>query len=302
MKIRRVLCPTDFSDTSLKALRHAAAIARWYGAPLDVVHVMSEGLAPVALTGIPLSPDVTQEILRKGQESLRTWIEEAKLDGPEPTLAVLSGHAVEGILGYARDVSADFIVLGTHGRSGLDRVLIGSVAERVLHHAPCPVLTIPPSAEPANAHPAVRFARILYATDFSPESEAALAMALRLAQENQAELTLLHVLEALNESDVETIAHYRIADYLRLRKDEAAERLTALVPDSARDWAKLHERLEIGPSAKTILKVAKEIDADLICMGAQGHGDLAVAIFGSTTQTVVRRATCPVLTAGGSRK
>lgn len=296
MKIQRVLCPTDFSDTSLKALRHAATIAQWYDASLHVLHVMSEGLTPVAITGIPLSPEVTQELQRKGELELREWMDEARLPGPAPVLSVLSGHAVEGILGYARNATIDMIVLGTHGRSGIDRMLIGSIAERVLHHAPCPVLTIPPTADPATVHPAVRFKRIVYATDFSPSSDAALALALLLAQENQSELTLLHVLDALNEADVETIAHYRIADYLRLRKEEAAVRLKALVPAAARDWAQLHERLEIGPPAKTILRVAAALQADLICMGAQGHGDLSVAIFGSTTQTVVRRATCPVLT------
>lgn len=303
MKIQRVLCPTDFSDTSLKALRHAATIAQWYEASLHVLHVMSEGLAPVAISGIPLSTEVTQELQRKGDAALREWIDDVRLPGAAPVLTVLSGHAVEGILGYARESAIDMIVLGTHGRSGIDRMLIGSVAERVLHHAPCPVLTIPPTAEPAARHPAMKFERILYATDFSPSSDAALTLALSLAQENQSALTLLHVLDALNEADVETIAHYRIADYLRLRKEEAAVRLKALVPEAARDWARLDERLEVGPPAKTILRVAGELKADLICMGAQGHSDLTVAIFGSSTQTVVRRAACPVLTvSAGSRR
>lgn len=296
MKIRRVLCPTDFSDTSLAALRQAEAIARWYDAELHVLHVMAEGLAPVAITGISLSPEVTAEIQRKGEETLREWLAEAKLKESRPRLAVLSGHAVQGILGYAQGTAIDLIVLGTHGRGGLDRMLIGSVAERVLHHAPCPVLTIPPTAHRTAVPADVRFARIVCATDFSPSSDAALALALSLAQENQSELTLLHVLDALSEADVETVAHYRIADYLRLRREEAAERLKALVPAEVRNWARLHERLEVGPPAKTILRVAQETKADLICMGAQGHGDLTVALFGSSTQTVVRRAACPVLT------
>jgi nucleotide-binding universal stress UspA family protein len=302
MKIQRVLCPTDFSECSLKALRHAAAIAQWYGAQFHVLHGIVDIIAPVPPIGLPMPIIISPETDANALQTLRDWVGEAGLPGDEPVLAVRKGNTVTAILDYAAEMASDLIVLGTHGRTGVDRVLIGSVAERVLQRAPCPVLTIPPGAAIAAEHPAVAFKQILCAVDASETSHAALALALSVAQENQAELMLLHVLETLTEEEALPLGHYRVGEYLELRKCEALAKLQTFIPENARAWCEPQVRVELGAAARTILDTARDWQADLIVMGAQAHGALSVAVFGSTTQTVVRRASVPVLTVRAAKR
>jgi nucleotide-binding universal stress UspA family protein len=188
-------------------------------------------------------------------------------------------------------------VMGTHGWRGFDHLMFGSTTERVLHHATCPVLTIPPSAKDVAATDALRWERILCAYDFSPPSEGALEMARAVAEEQHGKVTLLHVLELLSPEDAHLIAHYQISEYVGMRRQDTRKQLQAIMPDPAGTWRDPCDRVELGSASKTILRVAEEMRADVITLGAQSHGALGRLFLGSTTQTVVRRATCPVLTA-----
>jgi nucleotide-binding universal stress UspA family protein len=162
------------------------------------------------------------------------------------------------------------------------------------------VLTIPPAAADIAVTTPVRFARILCACDFSAGSIRALEYGLSLAKENDSSLALLHVLETLSEKDAHLVAHYRVGEYIAERRSDACLQLKALISQEAREWCDARELVELGTPAQTILRVAAERTSDLIVMGSQGHGALGTMLFGSTTQTVVRRATCPVLTTRGS--
>ncbi len=297
MDIQRVLCPVDFSEMSDKALHHAAAVARWYGAELHVLHAIVPMIPPPIPLGAALPVAIPEESQGAAEHSLHQLVLCAGLGLGGVREVVRAGAAVGAIDDYAREQQIDLIVLGTHGLSGLEHLLLGSVAERVLHYAPCPVLTIPRSAPDTSAERPVQFKQIVSAVDFSPTSTRALDFAFSLAKENGGEVTLLHVLEMLSPKDAIMVAHHRVGEYVVQRKRDACRELNALIPANASDWCNPSAHVEIGPAAQTILRIAEERRADLIVMGAQAHGALGVLLTGSTTQTVVRRATCPVLTA-----
>jgi nucleotide-binding universal stress UspA family protein len=191
-------------------------------------------------------------------------------------------------------------VMGTHGTSGFEHLLLGSVTERVLRKAPCPVLTVPPRAQATSQLP---FRRVLCAVDFSDSSLAALDLAFSLAQEAEAALTLLHVIEwpwteppPPRLADLPPEQAAALAEYRRYLVKSASDRLNALVPDSVRDRCQPASRIAHGKSYAEILRVASADGADLIVMGIHGRNAVDLMLFGSTTNQVVRRATCPVLT------
>jgi nucleotide-binding universal stress UspA family protein len=297
MKIRQVLCPVDFSETSRKALRYAGAIATWYEAVLHVMHVIPDPSASNVALASAVPATVAEQIRAAADAALKDFVDKADLSAPLAGLHIRSGSPAAEILEYASRTNPDLLILGTHGRSGLSHLLVGSNAERVVAHASCPVMTIPPHAREVRSPAFAQFKRILAACDFSEASNHALTYGTSLAQENDASLTLLHVIEALSNEDALAAADQRTIEYVDQRKRDARESLRLLAARDTHAACETHERVELGSPARTILYVAAEIQADLIVMGAQGRGPLGVMLFGSTTQTVLQRAACPVLTA-----
>jgi nucleotide-binding universal stress UspA family protein len=298
MRITRILCPVDQSDCSGKALRYAAALAASHGATLDVVTVIVNVIPPpvpeLAMMPIVISDELKADALKALQEFTITC------GSPRVTTKIIEAATpVGGIVDYADATTPDIIVMGTHGWRGFDRLMFGSTTERVLHSAGCPVLTIPPSAKDVTATETLRWERVLCAYDFSPSAMAALEMGRALAEEQQGKVTLLHVLELLAPEDAHVVSHYQVSEYVTMRRQEARKQLQAVLPDPAGTWRDPCERVELGAPAKTILRVAQDMHVDLISMGAQSHGALGHLFLGSTTHTVVRRATCPVLITRG---
>lgn len=295
MQIRRVLCPVDFSDPSLRALHHAAAVAAWYHAPLDVLHVVPEPMPPaLPLMMVGLRP-ATDDVKAVAARALDAFIARANLASP-PRAVVRDGPAVEAIVGYAAEIGADLLVMGSHGREGLGHLLFGSTADRVLHKAPCPTLVVPLHAEEPSAADRVRYTQILCALDFSPPAARALDLALSLARESGGALTVLHVVEALTDQELEAFPPMGVREHVDTLTGQARRRLHAAVPREAHAWAQITETVRYGRAALAILREAEERGADLIVLGAEGHRGLGRLMLGSATHTVVRRATCPVLT------
>lgn len=187
--------------------------------------------------------------------------------------------------------------MGTHGLSGFERLLLGSVTEKVLRKAPCPVLTVPRLAT-AGAAPSVTFKTIVCAVDFSEASRRALDYALSLAQEAGGRLLLLHALEGFPEPPSLT-AHFDVPEVRRAMTKDAQEQLETLVPENARAWCEVEAMVGHGKAYREVLRGAAERHADLIVLGVHGRGAVDLTLFGLTTQHVVRAATCPVLTVGG---
>ena len=197
----------------------------------------------------------------------------------------------------AERLAADLVIIGTHGRSGFDRFLLGSVAEKVLRTSQVPVMTVPPhvpDAIPLGGHP---FRRILYATDFYGGSEAALRYAASLAQHGAAQLTIMHVIEPFPVGhDPMVGTSFDVAAYHANLETKARAKLRTVVPESIRLGCDTHDVLTIGKPYVEILHVAAERRVDLIVMGVHGRNVLDRLLFGSTTDHIVRRARCPVLT------
>lgn len=294
-QIQRVLCPVDYSDFSRRALDHAVSIAGWYEAELTVLHVLPlvipATLAAPAAVPLPVEPPSDRS---SADAQLREFIAPVLETGVPLTPVIASGPVLSGIIDTATDGRADLIVLGTHGRSGFERLFIGSITERVLRKAPCPVLTVPRHAE-GPASEAILFKRILCAIDFSDASLEALEYALSLAKAADGQLTLLHALEILEEEPWVPTS-FSVPEYRRLREQEAWRSLAQLVPKDAADWCRPEVRVVTGKAYREILRLAGDEGTDLIVMGQQGRNPIDRMLLGSTTHHVVRGATCPVLT------
>jgi nucleotide-binding universal stress UspA family protein len=210
-------------------------------------------------------------------------------DEIQPELVVHEGTAPDSILSFAQARKTDLIVMGTHGRRGYDRVVLGSVTNRVMRSAPCPVLTIckPPhdSMTPGEQRQHIHhLSRILFCTDFSENSERALDYAISATAEYDADLTLLHVLEDVpsptkTEEDIAT----------------ATERLSKLIPQEGRKTLKIKRAVRVGKPYQQIIQLALEAQIDMVVMGVCGRGALDLAVFGSTTYRVLQLGPCPVL-------
>jgi nucleotide-binding universal stress UspA family protein len=299
IEFKQILCPIDFSDTSARALTYATALAGWYEAQLDVLHVMlaaddmfterpdaAEGLGPVARAA------------RREQvvAQIRGAIEAAGARNIRSVAVAEEGRAHEIIVKFAAAHAADLIVMGTHGRTGLNRFFLGSVTEKVVRTAPCAVLTIP-AALSAPEHEPIRFERILCGVDFSPASLAALKYALDLGRQANGCVTVLHALEYMDYAE-EPCEHVNAA--IRSTRqyflDHARDRLQNLLAAEPRTWCEIEEVVAINRAYREILHHAAAAHSDLIVMGAQGSAGIELMLYGSNTQHVVRRATCPVLT------
>jgi nucleotide-binding universal stress UspA family protein len=305
--INHILSPVDFSAFSQHALQHAVQLARWFDSTLTVLYVYPHPAAPppVLFGGLPgplplepypaltVSPEVAhQDVMAR----LAKFAATVDTSGVQLHITARAGTAVRGILDEATASHSDLIVLGTHGHGGFDRWMLGSVTEKILRKASCPVVTIPPPA-PESAGGARMFARILCPVDFSDWSLKALEYAMTLAKEADADLLLMHVIEGVAD-----VRHWQqpiipsILEYLRLSEQNALQRLRALIPADARAWCRPHEMLVTGKPYEEILRVSREQDAHLIVMGVHGRNPIDLLFFGSTTNHVVRGAACPVLT------
>jgi nucleotide-binding universal stress UspA family protein len=294
--ITHILCGIDFSDESRHALDHAVVLARWYNAALTGVYVY-----PPPMPAVPDEIDLASPSLavwnedeRKECESrVQAFLDSANSLGISKSVHVVVDGAAEGILSTAKATGTDLLVMGTHGAGGFQRLILGSVAERVLRLAACPVMTVPPRARKTSALP---FKRILCPIDFGDTSKAALELAASLASEGDADLTILHVLEPGADADPLPSRSFTVPEYHQFRHEEACAQLKALIDDEMREWCRPTTRIVRGKPYREILGVATEDSADLIVMGIRGRNPVDLALFGSTTNQVVRAATCPVLT------
>lgn len=306
MHITRILCPVDFSEVSQHALEQAARVAGWFEARLTVIHVFNHAFLPVPGLAMPgygndLTVSAHEQLRLRGD--LERVVEPARRAGVAVDLAIEPGAPTPRILAVARALPADLIVIGTHGASGFEHLMLGSVTEKVLRKATCPVLTVPPRASGRDAVP---FTHVLCAVDFSESSVAALGAALAIAQEADAQLTVLHVLDwpieevppvaVVNADPAAPAPAFDLAGYRRTLEADAARRLETLVPDAARDWCTPRTHVAHGTPHVEVLKAAADMPADLIVLGVRGRHPIDVMLFGSTANQVVRQAACPVLT------
>ncbi len=281
--VKNILFATDFSAASNAAAPIAFQIAQRYEAKVYGVHVNRfddyTAAAPNAWAAIAEAAE------RENKEDAGRLNEQ--LQGIEHEVVIGEGNIWEVVSNLIKEKEIDLVVLGTRGRTGLGKTILGSVAEQILRQAPCPVLTVGPHVNLwSDGYAKMR--EILYATDLAIDTPIAAPYAISLAQENQAHLVLLHVIEDAKAGDLVD----RVVD-VKERK------LQQLVTEQAGLWCEPTYIVEQGPAAEKILDVAKRRPTDLIVLGARPAKGLATHLNMGTVHKVVSQATCPVLTVRG---
>lgn len=301
MTINRILCPIDFSETSAHALEQAVAVAQWYKAHLTVLHVypaVNRAYGAAITDESAMQGPAPTELLTAREHATKACAP-AVAAGVAHEVVVTAGQPVHAILHHVGALPADLLVMGTHGASGFQHLLLGSVTEKVLRRAACPVLTVPPRAQASTT----RFGHVLCAVDFSDWSVKAAAAAASMARESGASLTLLHVLEwpwheppAPPSVGVPPEQALALAEYRRYLETSARGRLEEVARTVAPDGEAPAIETRFGKPHVELMEEAREAGADLIVIGIRGRNAVDMGLFGSTTNQVVRRATCPVLT------
>jgi nucleotide-binding universal stress UspA family protein len=264
-----ILFATDLSYLADAALPYVLETARLYGSKVHAVHIRQRG-APWA----------------RAEESAVASLSERLKSVPHEVL-VQDGETLPTLLQQIVEKSIDLVVVSTHGRTGLGRVLLGSVAEAIFREAPCPVLTVGPHLV-RDPQWVLKIREILYATDLAPASARAANYAISLAQENQARLSILNVQAAPRAGEIVESEYYVMSTLRRLQQ---------LVPDEAQLWCEPYCLVEQGDAAEKILDVAARYHADLIVLGIRPHPvGVATHVSRPTAHRVVAGATCPVLT------
>jgi len=295
-KIETILCPVDFSANSELALRYALAVAAQHEARVAVMHVL-----PHILADPDIYPYLSEPVLPTGEtrdrafEQLGKFVHRA-LERKIPVDVILEdGDVVDELVNKAESLPADLIVMGTHGRRGFTRLLMGSVTERLLRRATRPVLSVSPHA-PGPSGDGATFRRILCPMDFSPSSLLGLDMALTLAGD-EGHVTALHVVEFYVDVAVGEAVAFDLDSVREQHREQALQKLQEVVPEKARSRTSLEiAALDSGGAYKEILRAAEREQSDLIVMGVMGRSAADMLFFGSTTNHVVRAASAPVLT------
>jgi nucleotide-binding universal stress UspA family protein len=283
--LKNILFATDFSSAANLAAPIAIQIAQRYGAKVYGVHVNRfddyTGAAPNAWAAVAAAADKeTKEDAARLNEQLQ---------GIEHEVVIGEGDTWQVMSNLIEQKEIDLIVLGTRGRTGLGKVILGSVAEQILRQSPCPVLTVGPHVNPWSDEYA-KMREILYATDLAADLPTAAPYAVSLAQENQAHLVLLHVIEDAKAGDL-----VDSPEVVGLKE----RKLQQLVAEQAGLWCDPTYIVERGPAAEKILDVAKRRHTELIVLGARPAKGLATHLNIGTVHKVVSQAKCPVLTVRG---
>ena len=297
MQPAKILMPTDFSACANSALGHAVDLAEHFGAALHLLHVV------VLHQDDPHSPghafpgleELHQHMEEAASSEMRRWTEDPRAAGLE-VVEAQSRHiaAAPAILQYADREGVDLIVLGTHGRRGLRRFLLGSVTEEVVRSASCPVLTL---REGAEARRFRELARIVVPFDFSEDSRTALAVARDLAASYGGRIDLVHVVQPAVDLQAEALLRGYVIEFDREKLYRRAEqRLSQAVEKLGPTAVPVERHLLDGHVASELTQHAETSGADLIVLASHGLSGLQHFLLGSVAEKVIRSAACPVLT------
>jgi nucleotide-binding universal stress UspA family protein len=283
--LKNILFATDFSAAADLAAPIAVQIARRYGAKVYGVHV---NRFDDYTAGAPDAWAAMAEAAEKETKADAGRLNE-QLQGIEHEVVIGEGKLWDVMSDLIGQKEIDLVVVGTRGRTGFGKALLGSVAEQILRQAACPVLTVGPHVNPWSDEYA-KMREILYATNLMTDTPIAAPYAISLAQENQAHLVLLHVIEDAKAGDL--VDSPEVVDFKE-------RKLQQLVTQQAGLWCDPTYVVEQGPAAEKILDVAKRRHTDLIVLGARPTKGLATHLNIGTVHKVVSQATCPVLTVRG---
>ena len=292
--VTHILFATDFSPCSVPAFRYAVEWAKVFNAQLTIFHGLS--LQP----GLDIDAGIAQRYLEEqrkvAEEHLNQLLAEAHQKVPQTSIEMRAGLPSSQICDVARECKADLIITGTHGWAGFNRFLFGSVAERVIQRAPCPVLSIPDRSpeETAGIHAlTIQPRQIVMPIDFSDCSMDAYEYAVQVAKWFDAPLTLVCAIEPLSYSLDFSLTHPLEDKTNRKKVVQRLEKLTTLLVDEG--LSAQYELVE-KPSVEAILETSSTQQADLVVMGTHGRKGLSRLLLGSTTAKVLQHSPYPILT------
>jgi nucleotide-binding universal stress UspA family protein len=287
---RTILVATDFSDHAAVALETAARIAEQQGARLLLVHAVL-AMVPTAPEFIPVPASLYEELRMQARTQLDEKVSSLRKSGHLVESLVVAEPAAAGVLAVAAERKADLIVAGTRGRTGWQKLLLGSTAARLIREAPCPVVTVPRTT------PSQRVRTVLIATDFSDDAAVAAQAAVRLVDgtEPNGRIVLLHAYRY--PSALSGLEGPQLVDAISATHESAEKRLAELARGLATPGIAVATCAEPGEPTESILAKAGEIGAALIAMGTHGRSGLKRLFLGSNTERVVSAAPCAVLTA-----
>jgi nucleotide-binding universal stress UspA family protein len=281
IRIKRILVPVDFSEPSKTAVNYGLSLALEFDAELLLANI-----APV-----------DRELYEKAEVQLYELIPGDLWERLDFETIVKTGDVRDEILGIVNDRQVDLVVMGSHGRRYFERMVLGSVTERMLRKLPVPVLTVShlDAAHRIHTPGVVPLKRILYASDLGGDADAGLQFALRLARGLDAHLTVAHVIDPMGTGFLnEQIVGY-VPEFAANVRTQAQEYLHRFVTGQSDGSVPITTVLGEGTPYIAINEIAKECRADLIVINLHGKGAIERALLGSTAERVIRTATVPVL-------
>ena len=302
MKIKQILFPTDFSPCSDHALRHALSLAELYGASLSIVHVT----LPLehdtrAQSGISDLDRAQEEIDRLSEGQMRAAEEKRTYKEIHIEQTTIRGiSAAPALLEFAAEHDVDLIVMGTHGRRGLNHFMLGSVAAEVVRLSPIPVFSV---RESRNVMYPLHFGQILVPVDFSPFSRDAVSTAKHLAHDFGATLRLLHVIEEIIHPSFYLTGQTPLSSWLPDVEAAALKEMKILFEKADGPEIPVEYHVKQARAAIGIADFVKRNGIDLVVMASHGLTGVTHFLLGSVTERLLRMASCPlfVLKSFGSR-
>ena len=293
VSLNKIICATDFSDLSNHAFKYGLSLSMEFKAKLYICHVID--ISSITMYGeaaFAFEPQLAH-MEEYAYSRLKEMMVGSQIDWES---VVRTGKAADEVARLAEENGADMVITATRGRSGLKRLILGSVTEHLMRTLPCPLLTVRGSDScPSFLDKKIGFERILVGCDFSRDSNLAFQYGLSLAQEFQSELHLAHVIEPPVYKDLpKSLKDAREMIRKRLHK-ELNVKLERLVPEEAFNWCKPITTLLAGHPHEELSKYADIQNIDLIVLGITGHSLVESLFVGSTTERVIRKAPCAVL-------
>ncbi len=283
VSVKNILLATDFSPVSEKAASYAKALALNFRSAVDIEHVFEPSLVLSSLEAALGKP--VKQRRRDCTQGLERLEKDFAAAGVEARSSLLKGHKPHmALLKAAKQQDTDLIVAGTHSRSGLERLVLGSVAEQLIRKAACPVLTVGPHAKHPGDGPLV-FRTMVYATDFSPKAAKAAVYALSFAQDSGAHLYFCYVARAKAEPQERKLLDFSFKAALK-----------RMIPESTYEWCSPETVVEHGEASKAILELAGRVGADLIVLGARNASFWLTHVEHGLTPDLLAESTCPVMT------
>ena len=314
---KRIMCTVDFSDFTDEVLGYSVALCKQFNAALLLVHIVTDEGTYLGKERMAFEKLKKANIL-KAKKLLGDMVEDLTIDH---AIVVIEGNPSDEICRLAMEKEIDLVITATHGKSGIKKILLGSVTEKLIKAVKSPMLVLNTKEHDfiSLADYEMKLKKILVGCDFSPDSKLAFDYGLSLAQEYQAEIYLTHVIKPTEYVELKPLdyinvipgnfAHWHNSDYLEMQKivtEESHEKIKSLrkrlegqlyymLPEECKNWCTPHTDVLTGEPYKELVKYAKEQEMDMIVLGIRGHTLWEKLLVGSTTDRVIRHAPCPVL-------